>query len=120
MIHFILLNNDIGIPTIVGRHYVPMYIGKGRVINMYFVYILQSEKNGRYYIGSTNNLERRILEHNSGKTKSLKYLRPLKIVFKKDFKEEYEARQIENKLKKLKNRNIIERIIVEQELKMGS
>ena len=85
---------------------------------MYFVYILQSEKNGRYYIGSTNNLERRLLEHNSGKTKSLKYLRPLKIVFQKEYSHEYEAKQIEKKLKKLKNRNILERIITEKILKL--
>ena len=86
---------------------------------MYFVYILKSNKNGRYYIGSTNNLERRILEHNSGKTKSLKYLRPLEIVFYKEFIEEYEAKKIEKKLKRFKNKNIIERIIVEQKLNLG-
>jgi putative endonuclease len=28
------------------------------------VYILQSESTGRYYCGQTNNLERRIREHN--------------------------------------------------------
>ena len=96
-----------------------MYIGKGQVINMYFVYILQSEKNGRYYIGSTNDLERRILEHNSGKTKSLKYLRPLKIVFKKTFEEEMEARNIEKRLKKLKSKIILEKIISDDNLKLG-
>ena len=86
---------------------------------MYQLYILESQKNGRYYIGSTNNLARRILEHNSGKTKSLQYLRPLKVVFQKEFINELEARKIERKLKKLKNRNIIENIIRDQELRLG-
>ena len=78
---------------------------------MYCVYILQSEKNGRYYIGSTNNLERRIVEHNGGKTISLKYLRPLKLVFQKEFPTLAAARNAEQKLKKYKNRSIIEQII---------
>jgi len=86
---------------------------------MYFVYILQSIKSGRYYIGSTNNPERRLAEHNSGKTKSLKYLRPLKIVFKKEYEKDSDAKMIERKLKRFKNRNIIENIIRDQELKMG-
>lgn len=33
---------------------------------MLCVYIIKSLKTGRYYTGSTNNLERRISEHNSG------------------------------------------------------
>ena len=35
-------------------------------MNSYFVYILASDQNGTLYIGVTNNLERRILEHKSG------------------------------------------------------
>ena len=69
---------------------------------MYFVYILQSEKSGKYYIGSTGNIERRLLEHNSGKTKSLKYSRPLRIVFRKEFVEESDAKQVERKIQTLK------------------
>ncbi len=86
---------------------------------MYFLYILQSEKNSRYYIGSTNDLERRLAEHNSGKTKSLKYLRPLKIVFQKEYTNEIDARRMELKLKNFKNRHIIEKIVLEQKLIMG-
>jgi len=86
---------------------------------MYFLYILQSQKNGRYYIGSTNNLERRISEHNSGKTRSLKYIRPLNIVFKQEFSEALDAKRMEMKLKKFKNRSIIERIILEQKIDTG-
>ena len=83
------------------------------------IYILQSKKNGKYYIGSTNNLDRRIAEHNSGKTRSSKYLRPLRLVFKKEFEALKKAREIESKLKKLKNRNIIDTIVKEQKLRMG-
>jgi putative endonuclease len=86
---------------------------------MHFVYILQNDKNGRYYIGSTNNLERRLAEHNSGKTRSLRYILPLRIVFKKGFETKIEAVRIERKLKSLKSRNIIEKIIQDQEIKMG-
>ena len=93
--------------------------GQGYYIKMNFVYILQSEKNGRYYIGSTNDLERRIAEHNSGKTMSLKYIRPLKIVFKKAYSTTDGAHKMELHLKKLKNRDILERIILDGDIKMG-
>ena len=33
---------------------------------MFYAYVLKSEKNGRQYIGSTDNLKRRLEEHNSG------------------------------------------------------
>ena len=33
---------------------------------MYYVYILQSLKTGRLYIGHTNNLIRRMEDHNNG------------------------------------------------------
>ncbi|HUW24823.1 MAG TPA: GIY-YIG nuclease family protein [Patescibacteria group bacterium] len=38
---------------------------------MFFVYILRSTKTGKFYTGSTNNLERRLTEHNANKTMSL-------------------------------------------------
>ncbi|MEW6194660.1 MAG: GIY-YIG nuclease family protein [Bacteroidota bacterium] len=39
---------------------------------MYTVYILLSEKDHKRYIGFTDNLERRLSEHNSGLVKSTK------------------------------------------------
>jgi putative endonuclease len=35
-------------------------------IIVYYVYILQSRKTGKLYIGQTNNLDRRIEDHNTG------------------------------------------------------
>ncbi len=43
----------------------------------YKVYILQSERNGRYYIGFTKDIESRIDLHNKGRVKSTRYIRPL-------------------------------------------
>ena len=36
---------------------------------MAWVYILFSQKRNRYYIGSTENIERRVIEHNRGHTR---------------------------------------------------
>ena len=36
---------------------------------MYFVYVLKSYKNGKYYIGQTKDLSKRIQEHNSNNNK---------------------------------------------------
>ncbi len=48
---------------------------------MYFVYILQSEKDKNLYIGFTDNLKRRLEEHNQGKNFSTKTRIPLKLIF---------------------------------------
>ena len=48
---------------------------------MYYVYVLKSLKDGNLYIGVTANLRRRLREHNTGKTKSLRARRPLRLVF---------------------------------------
>jgi len=47
----------------------------------YFVYILESEIDGRLYKGHTADIDKRIIEHNSGKTKSTKGYKPWKLVY---------------------------------------
>ena len=46
----------------------------------WYVYVLQNERK-RQYIGSTNNLRKRILQHNSGKSRSTKFGVPWKTVY---------------------------------------
>ena len=51
----------------------------------YFVYILESEIDGRLYKGQTSDINKRMKEHNSGKTKSTKGYRPWKLVYFETF-----------------------------------
>jgi len=81
------------------------------------IYIIKSLKNGRYYVGSTIDRERRLVEHNIGQVKATKNLRPLKMVFYQEFDNIKTARQIEYRLKKKKSRVILERIIVDVKIK---
>jgi len=48
---------------------------------MYYVYVLKSLKDGKFYTGSTNNLKRRFDEHNSGLEKSTSYRKPFELVY---------------------------------------
>ena len=85
---------------------------------MAFVYILRSQKNNRFYIGSTVNLSRRLLQHNEGQVVATKYIRPLEIVFSQEFEKEEDARSIEYRLKSFKSRKIIEQIIKDGRIKI--
>ena len=69
------------------------------------VYILQSLSDGRTYVGSTNNLSRRLKQHNSGQVKSTKHRLPLKILFIEKFQTLSEARKRENWWKSGAGRN---------------
>ena len=57
----------------------------------YFVYVLQSEIDGRLYKGQTSNIDKRIIEHNTGKTKSTKGFKPWKLVYLEIFDSRSEA-----------------------------
>lgn len=58
---------------------------------MYYTYVLRSLKNKRFYIGSTNNLERRLIEHNIGKSKYTRSAKPFKLVYFEKFDTRQEA-----------------------------
>ncbi|MFI5221950.1 MAG: GIY-YIG nuclease family protein [Bacteroidia bacterium] len=63
------------------------------------VYVLESEKDGIFYTGFTENIERRLKEHNSGKSKFTSGHQPWKIVYKEVAKSRFEARLREKYLK---------------------
>jgi len=47
----------------------------------WYVYLLLSKKTGKWYVGSTKNLQKRILNHNAGKNRSTKHGIPWKIIY---------------------------------------
>jgi putative endonuclease len=67
---------------------------------MYFVYVLRNEKDGNLYIGKTNDIKRRLVEHNSGHTQSLKSRRPFVLLEVIECDSELDARKLEKEYKK--------------------
>jgi len=65
----------------------------------FYVYILQSRKDGEFYIGSTNDLQRRVKEHNAGKVRSTKARIPFELLYYEAYRSEKDARERERKLK---------------------
>lgn len=78
---------------------------------MFYLYILQNETTDRYYIGSTNNLERRLKEHLRGKTRTTRILHTDKLVYFEEYSIEKDARNREKKLKSYKSKKYIKWLI---------
>ena len=66
---------------------------------MYFVYAIKSAKDGRIYVGMCADIEVRLKEHNSGKTKSTKGFKPWKLIYNEEAINRIEARKREKYLK---------------------
>ena len=49
--------------------------------NMYYTYVLESEKDGNRYVGYTKDLELRLEAHKKGNVESTKGRRPLKLIY---------------------------------------
>ncbi len=58
---------------------------------MHYVYILRSRKDGKLYTGCTNDLERRVREHNAGKVVSTKPRMPLDLIHYEAFVNQTDA-----------------------------
>ncbi len=78
---------------------------------MCYVYILCNEETDRYYIGSTNDLDRRLRQHLSGTTRTKRVLGANERVYKEKFDTILEARNREKKLKSYKSKKYIKWLI---------
>ena len=87
---------------------------------MAFVYILESLEDGRYYIGSTKDINERIKHHFGGHTPSTKKFGKLKLVLSQEYRTLQEARSIERKLKRLKRKDYLEKIVRDGHINMPS
>ena len=67
----------------------------------FFVYLLESESNGSYYVGQTNNMDERLERHNSGREKYTSVHLPWRLVGKLEKSTRSKAVILERKLKQL-------------------
>jgi putative endonuclease len=96
-----------GIEEVVGSN----PIGSTNFIPVYYLYILQSESTGRFYIGQTQNVPERLVYHNANYSKSLKNRGPWRLVFTQQFRTRSEAVRRERQIKLWKDRRMIEKLL---------
>lgn len=66
---------------------------------MFYVYVIRSRKNGRLYTGSTNDLRKRLKQHNEGKSTWTKNRGLWELIYYEDCLNEQDARSREKYLK---------------------
>ena len=72
-----------------------------------FVYVLESLRDSKRYVGMTENLARRLEEHNKGLEKSTKGRRPFKLVYHEEFPDRQSARVREKYFKSAAGRRFL-------------
>ena len=77
----------------------------------YYLYIIQSDKDGSFYIGTTQNLDARILRHNQGRSKYTRTKRPLNLVYVEDYPDRSSAMKREYAIKRRKSKDYIAKLI---------
>ena len=78
---------------------------------MYYVYVIQSQVDGKLYKGFTSDLEKRIKAHNQGEVKSTRKRRPFSLVYQEVFPSKSEALKREKFLKGLKGGKTLKSIL---------
>ncbi len=79
----------------------------------YYVYVLQSLKRDWIYVGYTENLRRRLDEHNKGQNKSTKAHVPLELIHYEAYRSEQDARRREMYLKTTKGKTTLRTMLKE-------
>lgn len=69
---------------------------------MFYMYIIQSRKDGSYYVGMTSDIIKRLAYHNAGKVRSTKARIPFELIYSETFSTRAEAREREKYLKSYK------------------
>jgi len=77
---------------------------------MYYVYILKCQADGSLYKGYTNDLERRLDEHNSGKSDYTSRKGPWELVYQESFETKEDAIKREKYFKTAAGRRFIKKI----------
>jgi len=82
-----------------------------------YVYIFKDQR-GKFYIGSTSNLQRRIKQHFARHTQTTRNMKEAQLVLSQEYADLKAARSIERRIKKLKRKNYIEKMVKDGHIKM--
>lgn len=74
---------------------------------MFYTYVLLSNKDKKFYVGYTDNLEERVQQHNSGYVPSTENRRPLELVYYEAFKYKEDATHQEQFYKTGQGRRVL-------------
>ena len=77
---------------------------------MFTVYAVRSKSRNYIYIGLTNNLDRRLNQHNKGYNRTTKPYRPFELIYTKEFPDRIQARAHEKYLKSTKGREALKKL----------
>ena len=85
---------------------------------MYFIYIIYSKKIDRYYVGTTDDVEKRLDEHNSGFYNGAYTAKgvPWELRLSFECESSQKAYGLEKFLKKMKSRVFLEKVIVDPDI----
>ena len=77
----------------------------------YYVYVLKSLKDGKYYVGSTSNIESRLAYHNAGNQRSTKSRIPFILIYTETYPNRSEAEKREREIKGYKGGGAFKKLI---------
>ena len=77
----------------------------------YYLYIIQSDKDDSFYVGTTQNLDERIFRHNQGRSKYTKHKRPWNLVFVEEHPDRSSAMKSDYAIKRHKSKDYIIKLI---------
>ncbi|KKS37607.1 MAG: hypothetical protein A3G49_00605 [Candidatus Sungbacteria bacterium RIFCSPLOWO2_12_FULL_41_11] len=79
---------------------------------MWYVYIIQSKKDDDFYVGLTNDLRRRLKQHNESKVPATKFRTPFELAYYEAHHNKYDAARREQFLKSGWGKNWIKRTLL--------
>ncbi|MDZ7766449.1 MAG: GIY-YIG nuclease family protein [Melioribacteraceae bacterium] len=82
----------------------------------YSTYVLYSSKYNEIYIGHSRDVEKRLVEHNEGKSSSTKRYIPWQLIHREEFATRSQAMKREKELKSQKGREWIRKEILKKHL----
>ena len=82
-------------------------------IKFYYVYVLLSQKDNKFYTGSTGDLKKRLQQHVQAKVLATKNRLPVDLIFYEAYRNKYDAIRREDYLKSTKGKRTLKQLLVE-------